>query len=541
MLKVSNKHNTIHFTIILNALTLLYLCSIAWVNFHPSLWYSMDMYTYAYEGRLMSESHSFFPPGWIFSNQYHIVSSPNLSALFYFLCHDAILAMACASTLNTLLIIATFFWCFHGAMGIWGLSSGLLCILGGIIFGNDAAEYVSGLQVLHTMASFYSCYMIGILLSLGVWLRLNDGKRVSPIIFILVYAVNFALGMQSLREILILNIPIIVIESYSWVSDFVKNKKDFRQALRSPSLRFVFFLLLAEMWGDFFMSTLNVPTNPNISGISLNLSLSSLADNFWSSTKNLLRISGISLAADGVKNVPLSICALFIASVVLWSLLHIIRSKDSSLTAKAILFSFVSILCVYGVGIFFMRTRDIYYFVYWLLSALCVAYVIEKIDIKYSKVAIMMLAVISSLNYLYNFFPDYKSYKQYANSLSVFTDSLVDKGIEVIYVDANPIFAAASHDKIVSQSFWLNIGAENNYLLSFSPSDKNVEIYDDNHYEKSLICFSNYYLNSLSTDFPEYKEKLLSHLSFYDEFEMGDNLFLLFTSNERLIAPYEQY
>ena len=523
---------------IFGILSMMYFLSILWVNFNASQWYSMDMLTYSYEGRLMSDGHTFFPDGWIFGNQYHIVSSPNLSALFYPIFGDSVKSMALASTLNTVLIIISFVWCIGGAVGYLGLFLGVLCLIGGTIFGTDAAKYISGYQVLYTMSSFYSCYLIGILLSMGCWLRLRKGKKVLWAFVALALVLNFALGMQSVREILVLNIPLLILELFYDCADMRKEGATCGKSFNRSSLWFAVALMVLEVAGYLFMKSLHVAATPIIGDLQLDLSLGGLASNFWASTKNILRISGLAIAMDGLKFLPLSICALLVAFIVLWSLIKIIVNKDDGALAKLILFSFVSVLCVYGVGIFFMRTRDIYYFVYWLLAAVSVCYAFKNIGNKFKNAFLTVLFAICLVNYGYNFIPDFKSYSKYHGSLKEFSMSLVDRGISVIYVDANPIFAAASNDKIVSQSFWLDVNLKSGYPLTFFPSDKNIVIYDDEHYDNALICFSNYYLNYLnSSALKEYKDILMSKLVYFDEYYTDSNHFILYRPTERIIAP----
>ena len=519
---------------------LLYLSSYAWVNFHSPLWYGMDMFTYSYEGRLMYESRSLFPDDWIYSNQYHIVSSPNVSALFFGLCKDSVTAMAFSTSCFTLLTILSFIWCVNLEISGLGLGLSTLCILGGTIFGYHAATYISGFQVLYTMCSYYGCYLIGILLSVGCWLRIRDGQRVHWGMLLLVVLLNFALGMQSLREMLILNIPLLLIESGYVVYDWARRKKILLSFLLNKSLIFVIALFLAELAGHLFMGLLHVPTTPNIDDLSLNLSLPGLGYSLWASVKNILRISGLAIASDGLCYLPLSICALIISLFIIWSLVHIIRIKDDRPLAKAILFSLISVVCVFGIGVFLMRTRDIYYFVYWLLAALSVAYVIDNAQHMFSKPIILLVLIVCAVNYCFNFIPVFNEYRENNRSLTTFTDSLIDRGVNVIYSGgAAPVFAAASHDQIVTQAIWIDINQESGYPLNYFPSDKHLAIYDDDHYSGSLICFSNDFLTYIThSATQEYQDSLMKHLAFFDEIVLGNRRFVLFKPDGRVIAPY---
>lgn len=517
----------------------LFICCICWLNFHSALFYRMDTYTYSYEGRLMFEEKTCFPEHWIFSNQYQIIASPNFAALFYGLVHDSTTAMAWASSLSLLLVLLAFCWCFKGQLGGIAKLAGLLCISGGIIFGTSAGLYISGLQVLYTMASYYACYLIGILLTLGCWIRLDRGERPGILWILLVVVLNFSLGMQSLRQILILNIPLLLLEAYYLFLHW-KRKDSFKSSvLENSHLWFVVALLAVELAGFVFMKSLNVATTPIIGELNLDLRPSALIANTWASAKNLLRISGIAIAADGLRYLPLTFCGLAVAIDVVLVVFRIIHDKDETPLAKSIVFAVLSVLCVFGIGVFLMRTRDIYYFTYWLLASLCIAYSIEHFN--WNKWFIPSLTAICLINFYFNFVPDFKAYRKDNANLQAFTEHLIkDEQVRILYTSSRPIIAAASHGRIISQSFWLDVPMESGYPLTVFPSDKHTVIYDDEHYDGALFCFSTDYLDYLEKQAPdEYREFVMSRLEFVDSLSLSTNeRFEIFRPvGQRILSP----
>lgn len=511
--------------------------SIIWINFHSTLWYSSDIYTYTLEGKHMFETGSLFPEGWIFGNQYQIFASPSIAALFYGLCHDSVMAMSLASSLSLILVLVSFLWCFWNFVPKEGIAAGALCLGGGFIFGTNAATYVSGLQVLYTMASFYACYLIVILLTIGCWLRLKEGGKVPWAMCAFILPLNFLLGMQSPREMLILVIPLLIIEGVELLFRLYK-KEPVRRILENARATVLSLLVfVVELAGHFYMKTLDVPSTPIIGDLQLDLSLRGLAANIWLATKNVLRVSGIAIAKDGLKYIPLSVCSLAVVGMVILSIISIIRRKDYGALAKAIIFSFISVLCVYGVGIFLMRTRDIYYFVYWLLAALSAVYCLREAA-GWKKMALMSAVLfICIINYCYTFIPNYVDYRDNQKKLDSFTERLTDDGIRVIYVNATPIFAANSHDRILSQTFWLDPGLLSGYPLTAFPSDKYLPAYDDRHYEGSLICFSSDVLGHLEESPEAFREALFGNVEFYGEMTLGPRRFKLYKPLKRIINP----
>ena len=525
-------------TILMYLLAFVYLVSIFWINFHGALWCQMDVYTYAFEGRLMHEARSCFPEGWIFGNQYHIISSPNISALFYGLVHDSMTSLAIASSLSTILILFSFWWAFHKYASKTGMAAGLLCLGGGIIFGTNASTYISGLQVLYTMASFYASYLIVLLLTLGCWLRLRNGDKIPWAMIGIALLLNFAAGMQSLREMLILVIPLAVIEGIDFLFRLAKKASFKELVLRNKSLLLVLAAFVVELAGHFFMNSLHVATTPIIGDVKLDLSPAGIVANCWASTKNIIRISGLAIASDGLKYLPLSLCALAVALCIIWSVIHIAKTKDDGPLALSILFSAISVLGVFIVGTFLLRTRDIYYFVYWLLATLSIAYFIDSAKSTLRCPGICILLVIGIINYAYNFIPDYQDYHRNHKQLESFAERLVQEGIRVIYVgDASPIIAAASHDRIVSQAIWLDINMESGYPISVLPSDKYVPVFDDDHYSNALICLSNNYLKNIPTSPEPFRSEMESRLDRFDEMILAHRVFVLFKPKDRVIEP----
>lgn len=514
-----------------------YFLSIVWINIHGSLWNQMDIYTYTLEGRLIYEAKSCFPEGWLFGNQYHIIASPNLAAVFYGLTHDSSLAMALASSLSSILILLSFWWCFKGHLTRKGMAVSLLCLAGGIIFGTSASTYISGLQVLHTMASFYACYLIVLLITLGCYFRLKRKESTPWVMIIISLLTNFALGMQSPRELLILAIPLVIMEGLAFLAAIIKHRPFKEAVLKNGCLYFVLGIFIAEVAGHFYMQSLHVPTTPIIGDVALDLSPSALFANLWASTKNLVRIAGISIVVDGIRYLPLSICALLVFLTIPWSIVQIIRKKDRSTLARAIFFSIISVFGVYFVGIFLMRTRDIYYFIYWLLAALCVTYCIQNLHKKYIPVFLAVLLAVCAINYGYSFIPNYIDYQRNHRTVETFAQKMVDDGIQVVYVDSSPIFAASSKDRIISQSYWLNVNMDHGYPLYYFPSDKYVPAYDDAHYEKSLICISGQYLKTIPTLSLAFQDALYSNLEYYDEIQINNKKYVFYKPVGRVIDP----
>lgn len=470
-------------------LILIFAGSIFWINFHSAFWYDMDMALNTHVAKLMWSEKTFFPENWIFGNSYFVLETSNLAALFYGLTHHTALAMSLASSLWVFILAGTFIWCLKPFVSEKGLTIGTLCLIGGIIFGTSAASYTKGLQVLYTMASYYACYLEVLLLSLGAWLRLYSGRKLHWALWVLVLLLNFAVGMHSLREMLILGIPLLVLSGLLFLCSKEKTSN-----IRTAVL-LAFLILVAEGLGRLLIKHLDIPASGNIDPVRLKWDMDVLFANFINVCKSLLRISGLAFIKDGARYLPLFFCALGVAVCVILAIVRILRRKDASFLPLFILFATTSLLAVSGVGIFLFPTRDIYYFIYWLLATLSIVYLVANSEGRRETWITGAICLIAAVNYGYNFLPDFIDYHRYAPQMAETTQRLIDEGYTTLYGDDCAVFAAASKDRIVATPIRINFDSKNDCPLSIFPYNKDVSLYDETHRRQALVCLSNYYLD----------------------------------------------
>ena len=200
--------------IIFTILIALYLISICLVNLNGQQWYEYDIYADAMLSKNIAESGSLFPKNWTFGNQLYVFSTPTVAASIYLFCKDPVLSISLSSCIMTFLTVLLFSWCIHPFTTKQGRIIGIFCIVGGVILGTSAANDTTSLQLFYTMASYYACYLIGIFYTAGIWIRIYLNRSVSPYNFILCLAIHFALGIQSLREMLVLNLPLCTLSVF---------------------------------------------------------------------------------------------------------------------------------------------------------------------------------------------------------------------------------------------------------------------------------------------------------------------------------------
>ena len=190
----------------------LVLCGI--INFRGfEIFATPDMYSDTLVAKLMWEQKTIFPEGWVFGNQFYVLATPNLAALFYGLTGSLNLSMALATETMTALILVSFAWMLRPFCSARGVAAGVLAILA-VVICPSAPDHLSG-QLFYLMASYYACYLIHVLLLCGVYLRLlTDGsRRVFTPPAALALLVTLAMGMQSIRQTAVAVLPLVCVEA----------------------------------------------------------------------------------------------------------------------------------------------------------------------------------------------------------------------------------------------------------------------------------------------------------------------------------------
>lgn len=489
--------------------TLAYFVSILWINFHAKQWYSFDIYSDAFLSRIMVEQKSLFPENWVYGNQYYVIATPILAAVFYALLHDTVLAMACASSVMTITILLSFLWAVKLFTDKKSRLVGLFALSGAIILGNSASSYGNGMGYFYTMASFYACYVITIFLTLGIYFRLYYKKPVSPIAVLVSGCFSLALGIQSLRGMLMLYLPLTAVAFLMFL---------FGGCRKSAKCACIYttFILVIDFIGIIIIKHIPVKSAPIIGDISLTSSLPDLLQNFKTTTSELLSITGLRFCTYGLKWLPLFAIALFYTAIVLLALVKIIKNRNDTMIEWAILFFWISVLAVYVVGIFLFRVRAIYFFTWYLLVVFSFVYIAKECSI-ISKPAIVLLLMAGFANYILNFVPDFLGYAGRDAFFQSETNVLIDEGIDCVYYDvhASPLFAVYSKDNIVSGTVFLDPTEKSGGLMYPVGYLEPLDVFRNADQYNAYMVFTNWtfdYLEKNTSD--EYVEKLMANLNY---------------------------
>lgn len=512
---------------------LLYLSTIIWINLNGQQWLCYDMYYDAMFAKYMSESGSFFPENWVFGNQYYIVATPVIAALINFFLNNACLSLGVASCIMTLLVIGCYIWCIKPFASNKSLIVGLFCLIGGVSLGNNATTDINGLQVFFTMASYYSCYLIGILLTLGIWLRLYTKRKINFIYIIVAALLNLSLGMQSLREMLVLNIPLCLLTVYVFL---IERKKVTKLSLLSKENSFAVIMLISNLLGfsliRLFINIFEIKSYSILADSSSNLfeNIQHSFSEFLNYTA--LTIPYISTTYISVTEILRFTFAIFILLIVLYSVFSTLRSKCESPISLLIIFCLLSLFATFLAGTFVIKLRTIYFFVWYLLATFSFVYVSEKSlkkitnHYKFHIVIIFVLLFMGFVNYYRIFKFDFTNYNMKQEFYKGITTRLQNDNIKYIYADwrvpETGAIPALSDGEIICGTTYFSDSSDNliehfNYLYS-------KDWYNPENFKNSYIVFSNEsldYLNSETSD--KYRDELFSNLTleYKTEYELG--------------------
>lgn len=492
----------------------LYYLSICWLNFHSRQWYSFDIYSDSLLARLMVEQGTIFPENWVFGNQYYVIATPVLSAIVYAICHNSVLSLAIASSMMMILILLTYLWAIGPFVQRREKLAGLFCLSGAVVLGNSASSYVNGLEYFYTMASFYACYILSILLTLGVFFRIRTKRKVNPILFVISLLFSFALGMQSLRGTLVLYLALL---AYSVLMLVIRRNE-------KKSLLYSLFLVGINLIGVFVMKLIPAKSAPIISDVELTTDVAELVINLKLTGKEFLTITGLNFFMNGIKWMPLFMAAVFSCVIVILAIAGVVKRREGTLIEGRIIFCIISISAVFVVGVFLFRVRAIYFFVWYLLVIFSFIFDIKEYT-KMSKMLIFALCITGTLNYVMNFLPDFLEYKNREEFYQEKADELVSEGIDCVYYDlhSSPLLAVYSNDRIISGTVHLDPSEKSGGLMYPVKYLNPIDVFKNAEQFNSYLVFSNWTFDYLKNNTSEeYIEKLESNLVFVKQVSYGN-------------------
>lgn len=387
-------------TFIRKILILLVLCSMgicllmyAQLNFGGFARYcNADVYADSQVAVRMWEQKSLFPEGWLFGNQFYVLATPVLSALLFGLTGSANVAMVLATEIMTLLVFVAFLWLLRG------LTQDLLlqlvaCLA--LLAANVApyGPYSVNSMLFFTQASFYACYLITLFVVLGDYIRVYSGEASPKAVWILALVLSFAMGMQSLRQTVVMVLPILACEMFVTLRRKLLRKKAWNRKTLVRSLSYAG----ANIAGVAVIELLN-PPNTSIYGNLEAAAPESIVQRLEAVGTALCEITSLSYVLEGectqmLGLVILGLILLTVLSAILW--LTRIHREETALELCWLLLAVGIMGVLLSTVVLNITLRGIYLFLWFPLVACSILMVMGKLPKLPNAILILLLCGVS--------------------------------------------------------------------------------------------------------------------------------------------------
>ena len=453
-----------------------------------------DMYEDTLVARLMWEQKTLFPKNYLFGNQFYVVATPVLSALFYGLTGSMNRAMAWATLCMSVFLLASMDWMLraHVRRPVVRLAS-MLAFLASI-FGPYTVFREDGQQLFFAMCSFYACYLICFFVVLGDYARARTSEALRLPALLLSLLLCFCTGMQSLRQTCVLILPLIVYEVLAALYRLWKKQPVYQKGRRMRLWR-VLGYTGANVLGLAVIRLLPVKRHEIYSGASI-FSGASLGEKFRDVHRALVTVTGYEATREGEDRLFFILMFLALTLLVLGAVYLLLRSRRGFRGAGC--FWMVTLIgCAAVIAASFatsVQLRPIYLFLYYTLPALSLALIAEKAKPRLLAGLMAALCALSAANLYFSYRDDLRvAFDAEPTPAEQIADWALSNGCELVYGNLSmsaPAVAVCSDGKLVA-GCW-----QDDYLFKVSSVINIRDIYHIEDYKRAAFVF-------LETEVPE--------------------------------------
>ncbi len=471
-------------SILILAVLLAYMIIFGIINFAGfEKFCTTDMYEDTLVARLIWEQKTLFPDNFLFGNQFYVIATPVLAALFYGLTGSMNFSMALATTVMGLLILVSLGWMLKPFIKKAYLRWAVLLAMVSGVFGPLTVVREDG-QLFFVMCSFYACYLIAFFFLMGDYARARESEAFRPLAFILALFLSFCTGMQSLRQTCVSMLPILFFELITVFMRLIKRQP---LKLKSMSMLRAISYLAANIGGMIFISLLNVKRNEIYYGQSI-FSGASISGKIKDVQDALLTVTGMDFI-QGENGLFFSIIFLFFALAVIAALFTLLKNRDFCSPLAVFWYLCIISICAVIAASFVtsVSLRPIYLFPCYSLPALSLAVLFKYYRPPFVSCISLMLCVIAGFNIYFSYSDNlYYALTEYSRPEKEIADYAVENGFEYIYGSHShtaPKIAAASDGKLIA-GCW-----EDEVIFKVSPHINIKNIYHLSDYDKALFVF----------------------------------------------------
>lgn len=351
-----------------------------------------DVYADSQVAVRMWEQKTLFPEGWLFGNQFYVLATPVLAALLYGLTGSANLAMVLATEIMTLLIFLSFVWLLRSVTKDFLLQLTACLVL---LAANVApyGPYSVNSMLFFTQASFYACYLITMFVVLGDYIRTYTGEGSTTAAWILSLVLSFAMGMQSLRQTVVMVLPILCCEMFVTLRRKILGKKTWNRETLVRSLSYAG----ANLAGVAVIELLN-PPNTSIYGNLEAAAPESIAQRLEAVVTSLCEITSLSYVLEGectraLALVILGLIGLAVLGAILWMIR--IHREENALELCWLLLAVGILGVLLSTVVLNITLRGIYLFLWFPLVACSVLMLMGRLPKFLNMVLVLLLCGVS--------------------------------------------------------------------------------------------------------------------------------------------------
>lgn len=394
------KKSELTISIVLTVLLLAFLGLVFYVNLscNPE-YYDRDMYSDMNYAKEAWKAKSFFPKEWVFGNQTYIVATPALVAVIYGICGDVVIAMGTASCIMSVLVFLSYDWMMKAYCSYNERTAGFLFMVSFIIAKAHIAVDDCGAQILFTMASYYACYVITAFLTYGVYVREKNNLPIAKYIpiYIITIVLSFATGIQSLRQALIMALPLMFAEICFVIIELIKSKK-----IKSiSSVLYSCLIFFANIAGYVVSKFMDYKQTTIYGKASFNFDLSKIKNSIPQTIRNMIDNYSVYYFPSIISHlVAAAMFAIVIIALIL-AVKNYVRSKEKNISEVALLLLLLlgSIDLIAVGALTNMRVRVVYYIMMFPLAAVSFTVILRALKGKIKKILYIMLAAVAVISF----------------------------------------------------------------------------------------------------------------------------------------------
>lgn len=215
------------FEILLTALLLAIIGIFICANiFHYTAYIESDTGAEAVYGMVLAQNKLISPKTWVASTENRIISMPNIAAVFYLITGNMNFSSGISSSifLIVLIFLNVILWRNLGFNRISTIVATLIPLI-------ITVNVLFGLKMYALYACYYSPHLIALFCLMLFYYHLLNEKTISKLVSILLVLYSFLLGMQGLRALSMVFIPLCMAELLRMaisIFDLVKHGKSIR-------------------------------------------------------------------------------------------------------------------------------------------------------------------------------------------------------------------------------------------------------------------------------------------------------------------------